>query len=471
MARRIKNGLLGLILAISWLGSTDLAVAQDEQPAGPVYVVQEGDTLWDIALRFGIPWEDLARENDLSDPSQLKAGVQLVLPGLEGVDGVLTTESIPFGVNFRSLVRRYQVPPESLIRLNHITSRGELFIGGNIIIPQDSLDAGEGERVALAPGQSLLELAAGRGEDPWGIVARNALPGTWGAIPGDVLYSTGGSETSDSPSALPGPITGVELDPAIVKQGKTVVLRLKANTGLKVEGSFLDYPLKFFRSEEGDYVALQGIHALEATGIYPLVITGELENGTPFGFSQRVLVNAGDFIFESLTVPSETLDPANTEPEDAIWNAIPIHFTPDKLWQGEFSRPVAPSECGYTDYFGNRRSYNGSAYNYFHSGLDFCYNYNLEVNEIYAPADGIVVLSDELVVRGNATIIDHGWGVYTAYMHQEEILVEEGERVEAGQVIGIVGETGRVNGPHLHFEVWVGGVQVDPLDWLEREYP
>jgi len=61
--------------------------------------------------------------------------------------------------------------------------------------------------------------------------------------------------------------------------------------------------------------------------------------------------------------------------------------------------------------------------------------------------------------------------VYTAYMHQSEILVEVGDRVEAGQLIGLVGGTGRVQGPHLHWEVWVGGVQVDPLDWLKQAYP
>jgi LysM repeat protein len=247
--------------------STQLAMAQDEQPAGPVYVVQEGDTLWDIALRFGIPWEELAQENDIGDPGQLKAGVQLVLPGLEGVEGVLTTESIPFGENFRSLVRRYKVPAESLIRLNHITSPGELYIGENLIIPQNSLDAGGGERVTLAPGQSLLEWAARRGENPWRIVAGNDLPGTWSAIPGDVLFSDATGETSGLPGALPEAIRAVELAPAVVKQGKTVVIRLRANTGLSVEGSFLDYSLKFFRTEEGDYVALQGVHALEATGI------------------------------------------------------------------------------------------------------------------------------------------------------------------------------------------------------------
>ncbi len=68
-------------------------------------------------------------------------------------------------------------------------------------------------------------------------------------------------------------------------------------------------------------------------------------------------------------------------------------------------------------------------------------------------------------------MIDHGWGVYTGYMHQAEILVEVGERVEAGQLVGLIGGTGRVTGSHLHLEVWVGGVRVDPMDWLERSYP
>ena len=68
-------------------------------------------------------------------------------------------------------------------------------------------------------------------------------------------------------------------------------------------------------------------------------------------------------------------------------------------------------------------------------------------------------------------MINHGWGVYTGYMHQSEILVKPGDIVKAGQLIGRVGGTGRVQGPHLHWEVWVGGVQVDPLDWLEQAYP
>ncbi|HNN12886.1 MAG TPA: M23 family metallopeptidase, partial [Anaerolineales bacterium] len=78
---------------------------------------------------------------------------------------------------------------------------------------------------------------------------------------------------------------------------------------------------------------------------------------------------------------------------------------------------------------------------------------------------------DFLTVRGNATIIDHGWGVYSGFWHQEESYVSAGQYVEAGTLIGKIGGTGRVTGPHLHWELWVNGVQVDPLDWLSQPYP
>jgi murein DD-endopeptidase MepM/ murein hydrolase activator NlpD len=139
------------------------------------------------------------------------------------------------------------------------------------------------------------------------------------------------------------------------------------------------------------------------------------------------------------------------------------------MWSEKFYLPVDPvfADC-YPSRFGNRRSYNGSAYDYFHTGLDICGQVG---DPIYATAPGEVVFSGLLTVRGGATMIDHGQGVYSAYMHQSEILVNEGERVEEGQLIGRVGNTGRVEGPHLHFEVLVGGIQVDPLPWLEGEFP
>ncbi|MGW8142978.1 MAG: peptidoglycan DD-metalloendopeptidase family protein [Anaerolineales bacterium] len=458
------------LVLISLTPGENTVSAQEGEPNGPVYIVQEGDTLWDIAQRFGVPWEDLARVNEISDPGQLAAGDELVIPGFDDAAGVLVTTQVPFGENLRSLSRRYNLSQDSIILLNHLTSPQELYRGYNLVIPERNQVESSVARSALAGGQSLLELAIASGMTPWEYVIGNELEGTWSAVPGDVMFVPE-LDSADGPGSLPGEISNIQFTPDPLVQGKTSVLRLKSSEEMEIGGSLIENQLNFFLYDSGEYVALQGIHALTEPGFYPITIQGELANGVPFGFSQNIYVGAGDFIFASLQVPPETIDPEVTGPEDVIWNKLAKPVTSTRYWDGIFQSPVAPAPCGFTDYFGNRRSYNGSPYNYFHTGLDFCYNYNNEVNEIYAPADGVVVFAGPLVVRGNAVMIDHGYGIYSGYMHQKEIKVEEGEHVESGQVIGIVGGTGRVNGPHLHFEIWAGGVQVDPLDWLERSYP
>jgi murein DD-endopeptidase MepM/ murein hydrolase activator NlpD len=467
---RIRVASILSMLLIILIPSQRVVFAQDLQPVGPIYIVQEGDTLWDIAQRFGVTLEDLARENSISDPAELSAGDELIIPGIEGVNDVLVTRKVPLGENLRSLSRRFKLPEKSIIRLNHITSPVELFNGYNLVVPASKQEGIPNERLAMASGQSLFELAINQDVNPWALATNNDLVGTWSAVPGDVLIIPD-QESEDGPGGLPGEISSLDAGVGPLTQGKLSVIRLEATEELVAGGSLAGNPLNFFHNGDGEYIALQGIHALIEPGLHSLVLEGELKNGVPFSFSQMLLVSAGDYTYKSLQVPPETIDPANTKPEDEIWNALPKSITPVKMWEGVFQSPVAPSPCGFTDTFGHRRSYNGSPYNYFHTGLDFCYNYNNEVNEIYAPADGVVVFADSLVVRGNATLIDHGWGVYTGYMHQEEILVEVGEQVETGQVIGIVGQTGRVNGPHLHLEVWAGGVQVDPIDWLENPFP
>ena len=90
-----------------------------------------------------------------------------------------------------------------------------------------------------------------------------------------------------------------------------------------------------------------------------------------------------------------------------------------------------------------------------------------------ATAANAVLRSDvpgPLDVRGNATIIDHGWGIFTGYWHQTEQYVKVGDFVSTGQVIGTIGSTGRVTGPHLHWELWVNGVPVDPMQWVRQSF-
>jgi murein DD-endopeptidase MepM/ murein hydrolase activator NlpD len=461
--------IMSLALALALLFASGRAFAQKEQPDGPVYIVQEGDTLWEIAQRFGLSVGDLQQMNDLADPGQLVIGGQLVIPGLEGIRGVLVTETVPVGETLRSLSRRYGIPTDALVRLNHLSSPAELYSGANLIVPEDSAARPPAGRAALAPGQSLLELAAIQGANPWSLVRTNGLGGTWEALPGDVLRNVKAG-AADGPGALPGAIESLEVEPQPFTQGGTVLIRLESADDLEIGGSLVGHELRFFQDQDGSLVALQGIHAMTTPGLYPLTLSGQLQDGTPFGFSQMVSVLPGDFNYETLAVDPETVDPANTKPEDELWNGLTQEATPQRLWEDVFLFPVSrlSADC-YPSFYGSRRSYNGSPFNYFHTGLDFCYS-SIEP-QIYAPASGVVVFTGELTVRGNATMIDHGWGMYTGYMHQSEILVEAGDRVEAGQVIGMMGRTGRVTGAHLHLEVWVGGVQVDPMEWLEREFP
>ena len=90
---------------------------------------------------------------------------------------------------------------------------------------------------------------------------------------------------------------------------------------------------------------------------------------------------------------------------------------------------------------------------------------------ILAAADGQVVMVERLLIRGNTTLIDHGWGLFTLYAHQDDTLVETGARVKTGQMIGTVGSTGRSTGPHLHWETWLNGVNVDPMQWVREVFP
>jgi murein DD-endopeptidase MepM/ murein hydrolase activator NlpD len=446
--------------------------AQSGAASGPVYVVEYGDTLWDIALRFGVSLDDLRAANGIGESGSIAVGMQLVIPGLEGVEGVLTTQRIGVGENLSSLSHSYGVPPSILARINRLSSPAELYAGMSLILPVSEQEPQPTQRTVLAPGQSLLELAAARGVSPWSVTAANGLGSAWDAVPGEVLRFSvpAGAEGAEGPGALPDAVRSMSVSPLPLVQGGTAVVALEGEAGLALQGSLADYPLTFFPTSQGGYAALQGVHAMQTPGQYLLRIEGTLSSGAAFSFAQTLFVRSGNYAFDPVLVVSpETVDPAVMEPEEAEWKAIAAAATPDKLWEGIWQSPTPPpfDQC-WPSLFGNRRSYNGSEYKYFHSGLDFCGGVG---TAIHAPAAGVVVFAGPLTVRGNATIINHGWGVYTGYMHQSEILVATGERVSSGQLIGKVGATGRVTGPHLHWEVFVGGVQVEPQDWLRQAYP
>ena len=451
---RLSKSIFILPILIFTLVIYSPVTAQDGGQEEPYYVVQEGDTLWQIAARFRITVDDLQQANNISEASQVVIGTRLVIPGLDGVSGPIETTTVSYGETLRSLSRRYRISELLMARLNRLVTPTELYAGATLIVPAtENSPSSPGERASLAAGQSLLELAVLRDQDPWSIVLANNLPGLWSGIP----------------AGLPEQITRVEIEPIQPVQGGTTVIKVFGRAGLQLRGTLADRNLNFFPQEFG-YVALQGIHALLPPGPYPLTLEGTLPGGESFAFSQNLVVQDAEYSYDpSLEVDPVTVDPAITKPEADLWASLGVTVTPEKMWDGMFANPVpADLRNCWTSLFGTRRSYNGGPYDSFHSGLDFCGQVG---TELYAAAPGKVVYTDTLIVRGGVVVIDHGWGVYTAYDHLSRILVEPGNLVQTGQVIGLGGDTGRTTGPHLHWEVWVGGVQVNPVDWLNGSYP
>lgn len=112
--------------------------------------------------------------------------------------------------------------------------------------------------------------------------------------------------------------------------------------------------------------------------------------------------------------------------------------------------------------FGGRMSPFGRG-NQFHKGLDIA---NRVGTPIIAPAEGTVTLSGHDGAYGNSVEINHGGGIVTKYAHMQRAIVKQGEWVKRGQVLGYIGMTGRTTGPHLHYEVRLNGVPVNPMRYI-----
>ena len=129
------------------------------------------------------------------------------------------------------------------------------------------------------------------------------------------------------------------------------------------------------------------------------------------------------------------------------------------LWSSPFVRPV-PDQANSA--FGSRSVFNGQARSP-HSGADFL---SPAGAPIHAPSAGRIVLARDLYFSGNTVIIDHGLGLFSFLCHMSAIDVKERDLVQAGDILGKVGATGRVTGPHLHWAVRLNGARIDPLSVL-----
>jgi murein DD-endopeptidase MepM/ murein hydrolase activator NlpD len=413
---------------------------------------------------------DIIATNDMADQN-IFPGDQLVIPGFTGLSGTLITQPVPLGESLLSLERQYQADPQLLIKLNHIVSPAQIYAGKNLILLQQDNHPTLTAHATLGKDDTLLEMAVRQNTDPWTIAQVNKLSGPAAGLPGDVFFLTNGADTTAT-GAFPFPILSATVDPLPILQGATVQIKVNLSQDAKLSGVLVDQPLHFFPAADGSLVALQGVHAMTNPGLYPLRIDATLADGSTRSFEQMVLVNSANFPTElDLKVDPSTIDPAVTGPEDAWLLTMVAPVTPEKYWQGLFQMPVDRLEyCVPSDY-GSRRTYNNGALHSFHSGIDFGVCSNAHPYDIYAPADAVVVYTGQQTVRGNVTILDHGEGVYSCLYHQAEIYVSVGEHVTAGELIGKIGATGRVTGPHVHWDLFVNGIQANPWNWLKTTYP
>jgi murein DD-endopeptidase MepM/ murein hydrolase activator NlpD len=245
-------------------------------------------------------------------------------------------------------------------------------------------------------------------------------------------------------------------------QGQTVTLWWRAETPVTLTVRLGDQTFPSFGSDRQGWVLIP-VGPLAPVGTTPLVLTsGQLSFTLPFA------VAAGNF--QTDVVPAETADPilTNADKVKAETARMTALFAMETLsgWMpaSRFHSPLK-DEYDHTSPFGTRRTYGTSQDAGLHWGEDFAAPPGTPV---LAPAPGTVVLAEPLFVRGNAVVIDHGHGVLTGYWHMQKLNVKAGDRVATGQQLGEVGSTGLSTGPHLHWELRVHGVGVDPLQWLAK---
>ncbi len=178
-------------------------------------------------------------------------------------------------------------------------------------------------------------------------------------------------------------------------------------------------------------------------------------------------VAGGSFPFTEITVNEEIahlLDPHAAANERAFVQSLVHGASGPPVWTGVFGIPTSGSP---SSPYGQRRLFHPGGIPYVHEGDDVAAPLGALVA---APAAGNVAWAGPLAIRGNTVVLDHGFGVFSVVVHLDRIDVAAGDVVARGQALGGVGSTGRSTGPHLHWEVHVGGVAVDPAVWTWRDF-
>ncbi|MQA92212.1 MAG: peptidoglycan DD-metalloendopeptidase family protein [Gemmatimonas sp.] len=276
--------------------------------------------------------------------------------------------------------------------------------------------------------------------------------------------NTSSALAADEPLRVPATIRWTPTD---IAEGMlfTVVIEGSDPAVRSATGSFGGEPLHFEPVEEGVLAALAAA-PLDSVGARPLRVDLMLADGSREDRVVEIPVEQGTYEMQRLSVapefgrtqPPEIQRRIDAESDRALEVSRASHSTP-QMWEPPI---VAPRDSRITSGFGHGRMFNGEVQSR-HTGTDFG---GAVGTPVVAPARGVIALVDDFYLGGGVIYIDHGAGLVTAYLHLSEQLVSEGDIVEPGQTIGLVGATGRVTGPHLHWIVRYGPHSVDGLGLL-----
>lgn len=270
-------------------------------------------------------------------------------------------------------------------------------------------------------------------------------------------------------------LTRVAAQPSIVinkefqfiEQGSVGVIRVTGPDIVNAEARVFDRVYPFFTITQG-FATLISVDMRQRIREYPLTVTLSMKNGTQVKWEDKVKVNSGGFIAEpNFVLPSDRLyllNPDIQTNEDLRLTSVYAGLTRERFWDGPLSVPMTGR---FGSPFGSVRSYTDGQTRR-HTGADIS---AVTGTPIVASSNGRVVFARQLDIHGNHVVIDHGWGIFSAYSHLSVLYVVPGQFVLQGDIIGLSGNTGRSTGPHLHWEIAVNGVWVDPVRFREVKLP
>lgn len=271
-------------------------------------------------------------------------------------------------------------------------------------------------------------------------------------------------------SAEPPQVRNIFWQPNELKQGSPVLISVEVS-GLtrEVNGTWLGKRLRFFRADRPHvWEALAGADLDQKPGSYELRVSASVRGRLVRG-SRQIDIAEAQFGEGEVNVAQDYVNPTPDEKRQIVRDEIEkkrafAHLTPRPLWSGNFEKPT---EAESTPSFGESRLMNEEKTSQ-HLGTDYPAR---EGTPVYASNSGIVVLASSLFYEGNCVIIDHGDRLFTVYMHMDKLRVRRGQRVRKHAELGISGRTGRVTGPHLHFEVVWNNSHLDPVHLLALTMP